>query len=128
MATEGSVYQRKDGRWVAQYTDAKGKTRYLYRKTKTEAKKALRQALKDRDDIEMYLDEWMDERRQTVSHRTWRVQESIIRCRVKPHIGSHRPSKLSGKDRRRSRSASGTFYAGSWIRTSENSPSRHLGE
>ena len=31
MATEGSVYQRKDGRWVGQYRDAKGKVRYLYR-------------------------------------------------------------------------------------------------
>jgi len=50
MTAEGSVYQRKDGRWVAQYRDARGKMRYLYRKTKTEAKKALREALKDRDD------------------------------------------------------------------------------
>jgi len=51
MTAEGSVYQRKsDGRWVAQYMDLKGKTRYLYRKTKTEAGKALRQALKYRDD------------------------------------------------------------------------------
>jgi len=50
MTAEGSVYQRKDGRWVAQYQDLKGKTRYLYRMTKTEARKALREALKDRDD------------------------------------------------------------------------------
>jgi integrase len=108
LTAEGSVYQRKsDGRWVAQYTDLKGKTRYLYRKTKTEAKKALRQALKDRDDgyvpadkltVCMYLDEWMDQRKNTVSFRTWRVQESIIRCRVIPHIGSQRLCKLSGKD------------------------------
>jgi hypothetical protein len=107
MATEGSVYQRKDGRWVAQYTDAKGKTRYLYRKTKAEAKKALREALKDRDDnfvpadkiiVGMYLNEWLDERRQIVSYRTWRVQESIIRCRVKPHIGPQRLCKLTGRD------------------------------
>jgi len=46
MTAEGSVYQHKDGRWVAQYTDARGKLRYLYRKTKTEARKVLRQALK----------------------------------------------------------------------------------
>ncbi len=45
MATEGSVYQRKDGRWCAQYRDAKDKVRYIYRKTKQEAKKALREAL-----------------------------------------------------------------------------------
>jgi hypothetical protein len=51
LTAEGSVYQRQsDGRWVAQYKDAKGKIRYLYRKTKGEARKALRQALKDRDE------------------------------------------------------------------------------
>ena len=57
MGTEGSVYQRKDRRWVAQYTDAKGKTRYLYRKTKGETKQALREALKDRDDIKKGYEE-----------------------------------------------------------------------
>ena len=31
MPTEGSVYLRKDGRYCAQYTDATGKARYLYR-------------------------------------------------------------------------------------------------
>src|SRR5215203_3530083 len=107
MATEGSVYQRRDGRWVAQYRDAKGKTRYLYRKTKGEAKKALREALRDRDEgfvpadkltVGLYLEEWMDERRNTVSGRTWRVQESMLRNRVKPHIGDVRLSKLSPAD------------------------------
>jgi len=107
MTAEGSVYQRKDGRWVAQYGDAKDKVRYIYRKTKAEAKKALREALQDRDDgfvpadrltVGMYLDEWMDERKNTVSARTWRVQESMLRNRVKPHIGDCRLFKLSSKD------------------------------
>src|SRR5215211_5552148 len=107
MATEGSVYQRKDGRWVAQYRDAKDKVRYIYRKTRAEAKKALREALQDRDDnivpadkltVGLYLDEWMEERRNTVSARTWRVQESMLRNRVKPHIGDKRLSRLSAKD------------------------------
>ncbi len=107
MASEGSVYKRNDGRWVAQYRDAKDKTRYIYRKTKAEAKKALRDALKDRDDgfvpadrltVGMYIDEWMEERKNTVSARTWRVQESIIRCRVKPHIGDTRFCKLAPAD------------------------------
>jgi len=107
MTAEGSVYQRKDGRWVAQYRDAKDKARYIYRKTKQDAKKALREALKDRDDgfvpadkltVGVYLDEWMDERRNTVSARTWRVQESIIRCQVKPHVGDKHVSKLSPSD------------------------------
>jgi integrase len=109
MATEGSVYQRKDGRWCAQYRDAKDKVRYIYRKTKAEAKKALREALQDRDDnivpadkltVGLYLDEWMDERKNTVSTRTWRVQESMLRNRVKPHIGDTRLCKLSPADLR----------------------------
>lgn len=107
MVSEGSIYQRKDGRWCAQYRDAKDKTRYLYRKTKAEVKKALREALKDRDDgfvpadrltVGLYIDECMEERRNTVSGRTWGVQESIIRCRVKPHIGDKRLCKLSPSD------------------------------
>ena len=43
MTAEGSVYQRKDGRWVAQYRDARDKVRYIYRKRKSEARKALRE-------------------------------------------------------------------------------------
>jgi integrase len=107
MTAEGSVYQRKDGRWVAQYKDARGKTRYIYRKTKAEAKKALREALRDRDDnivppdkmtVGIYLDEWLDERKNTVSLRTWRVQESILRRHVKPSVGTTKLAKLTGKD------------------------------
>lgn len=104
MTAEGSVYQRKDGRWVAQYRDAKDKSRYIYRKSKADARKALREALLDRDEgyvpadkltIDVYLEEWMEERKNTVSARTWRVQESMLRNRVKPHIGHVRLCKLS---------------------------------
>src|SRR5215211_1998758 len=108
MATEGSIYQRKsDGRWVAQYRDAKDKVRYIYRKSRQDAKTALREALQDRDEgfvpadkltVGQYLEEWMDERKNTVSYRTWRVQESMLRNRVKGHIGDKRLCKLSAKD------------------------------
>jgi integrase len=110
MASEGSVYQRKDGRWVAQYTDAKGKVRYLYRATKTEAKKALRQALADRDQnivppsrmtVGMYLDEWVEAIRGTISDRTFITQESIVRCRIKPHLGDKKLAKLTADDVRK---------------------------
>jgi integrase len=52
---ERSVYRRKDGRWVAQYRDARGKVRYVYRKSRGEAKKAQREALADRDEGVFYL-------------------------------------------------------------------------
>ena len=93
MATEDSVYQRKDSRWVAQYTDTRGKARYLYRKTKNDAKAALRAALKDRDDnfipaskmtVGAMLDEWLEEMRGTVTYRTWINQELIVRRHLKP--------------------------------------------
>jgi integrase len=111
LTTEGSVYRRKsDGRWVAQYRDANDKVRYIYRKTKAEAKKALREALQDRDDgyvpadeltVGKYLRDWMDERKSAVSARTWRTQESLLRNNVIVHIGDTRLSNLSPDDIRR---------------------------
>ena len=48
--SEGSVYQRgSDGRWVAEFTDNQGRRRYRYRPTRTAARQALREALKQRD-------------------------------------------------------------------------------
>jgi hypothetical protein len=74
--SEGSVFLRADGKWCAKYKDATGKWRYLYRKTKAEAKKALRQALKDRDEgiippskmtVGALLDEWIADIQNDVS-------------------------------------------------------------
>ena len=48
--SEGSVFQRKGGKFCAKYKGADGTWKYIYRKTKDEAKKELRQALKDRDE------------------------------------------------------------------------------
>src|SRR5829696_3988296 len=108
MTAEGSIYQRQsDGRWVAQYRDAKDKVRYIYRKTRQDAKRALREALADRDEgfvpaekmtVGLYLAEWMDERKNTISARTWRSQESMLRNRVTAHIGDCRLSGLAAKD------------------------------
>ena len=106
MVTEGSVYQRRDGRWCAQYTDARGKARYLCRKSKSEAKQALREALADRDDgiippskmtVAAMLDEWLEGIRDTVSYRTWLNQELIVRRHLKPHIGATKLARLDAK-------------------------------
>ncbi len=108
MAIEGSVYQRrKDGRWVAQYRDASGKVRYLYRKCKQEAKQALREALTDRDEgivppskmtVGTLLDEWLEDISGDVSRRTWVNQESIVRLHIKSTIGDKKLSRLDPKD------------------------------
>ena len=104
--SEGSVFQRADGRWAAKYRDASGKWRYLYRKSKSEARKALRQALKDRDEgvspttitVSAFLDSWLEDMRDAVSHRTWLNHESIVRLHLNPTIGAKKLAKLTPKD------------------------------
>ena len=79
MASESSVFQRADKKWCGKWKDADGKWRYLYRKTKQEAKQALRAALKNRYDnivpanqltLHDALDQWLDGMRDSVSIRT----------------------------------------------------------
>ncbi len=110
MASEGSVFQRADKKWCGKWKDASGKWRYLYRRTKAEAKTGLREALKDRDDniipadrltLNDALDAWLDEQRDRVSLRTWTNRESLVRMHVKPHpISTVRLTKLKADDLR----------------------------
>ena len=108
--SEGTVFQRSDGRWCAKYKDIRGRWRYLYRKTKAEAKKALRQALKDRDEgiiplskmpVGALLDEWLEDLQDDVSRRTWMTREGFVRNHIKPAIGTKRLSTLTSDDARR---------------------------
>jgi integrase len=108
--SEGSVFQRADKLWCAKYKDANGKWRYLYRKSKADVKKALRQALKARDEgiippskvtVGALLDEWLEEVRDDVSHRTWLHREGFVRLHIKPHIRTTKLAKLTSDDARR---------------------------
>ena len=97
--SEGSVFRRKDGRYVGKWKDATGKWCYLYRTSKGEARKALRQALKDRDEgiipaskttLNGLLDSWLEDMEGTVSRRTLENRECMVRVHIKPTIGSQR--------------------------------------
>jgi hypothetical protein len=49
---EGSIYRRKDGRWVGQYdlrTDHGNKTKYIYGKSRKEVATKLTNAMADKD-------------------------------------------------------------------------------
>jgi integrase len=104
--SEGSAFQRADGRWVAKYRNAGGRWRYVYRKSKGEARKALRQAFKDRDEgvspssmtVVAFLDSWLEGMRDLVSLRTWLNHEGIVRLHLKPTIGSKRLARLTPKN------------------------------
>jgi integrase len=108
--SEGTVFQRSDCRWCAKYKDAHGNWKYLYRKSKAEAKRALRQALKDRDEgiippakmsVANLLDEWLEDMQGDVSHRTWLNREGFVRLHIKATIGTTKLAKLTADDARK---------------------------
>src|SRR5215213_10806737 len=101
---EGSIYRRKDGLWVAQYTVGE-KSRYIYGKTRKDVAARLNKAIAERDSgivydsenlkVADYLDRWLDAIRDTLRERTWRRHEEITRLHLKPTIGSARLDKLN---------------------------------
>src|ERR687895_2200513 len=98
---EGSIYRRKDGRWVGQYTvyTATGpKYRYLYGKTRAAVAEKLTKAMADRDGglvfdagnltVGEYLDRWLsDSVGGTVRASTYERHEGIVRAHIKPSLG-----------------------------------------
>lgn len=98
---EGSIYRRKDGRWVGQYLvyTAKGpKYRYLYGKTRTDVSKRLTKAMADRDGgvvfdagkltLGEYLERWLsDSLKGTVRASTCERHEINVRVHISPALG-----------------------------------------
>jgi integrase len=101
---EGSIYRRKDGRWVGQY-DVDGKRRYIYGKTRKEVASKLTKAMAERDagmvfdalslSVGNYLDRWLDSRRDTLRRRTWVRYEEIVRLHLKPSLGVIKLDRVS---------------------------------
>lgn len=101
---EGSLYQRKDGRWVAAYT-ASGKQKYLYASTREEAAKKLRDTLSRMDrgeyiepsavTVEQWLNIWLREyAAPSVRASTYGAHEGIVRQHLIPVLGKHRLQAL----------------------------------
>lgn len=95
---EGSIYQRKDGRWVAKYRDeAMAKPQYLYGSTEAEVRRKLRDWKKQtargltackkvffRD----YADNWFYTFKQhSVENSSFDRYESIYLHHIKPVLG-----------------------------------------
>ncbi len=101
---EGSIYRRKDGRWVGQY-EVNGKRRYVYGKTRKDVAVRLTKVVAERDaglwfdseDLSLaeYMDRWLESLRGAVSHQTVRRHEELSRIHVKPGLGSTKLSKLN---------------------------------
>jgi integrase len=106
---EGSIYRRRDGRWVGQYLvhTAKGpQYRYLYGKTRAVVAEKLTRAMADRDSglifdagkvtVGDYLDRWLaDTVKGTVRTSTYERNEEIVRLHIKPSLGQVGLKKLT---------------------------------
>jgi integrase len=98
---EGSIYQRRDGRWVGQYlvyTDSGPKYRYIYGKTRADVSKKLTKAMADRDvgfvfdagslSVGEYMARWLlDSVKGTVRISTYERHEQLFRGHIRPALG-----------------------------------------
>ena len=106
---EGSVYQRKDGRWVGQYLvylPSGPKYRYIYAKTRKEAAEKLTKAMADRnggivfDDENLtlsdFLDIWLSDCvKDTIRVSTFERYKSIVELHISPALGRLRLKALT---------------------------------
>lgn len=102
---EGTISQRKDGRWEAKISLDNGKRKAYYGSTRKEVSDKLKIALRDQQQgllvtgpsqtVEQYLTRWLeDSARQTVRPRTYECYALSVR-RLTPHLGKVRLSALT---------------------------------
>ncbi|MBO0792087.1 MAG: site-specific integrase [Ktedonobacteraceae bacterium] len=103
---EGSIFRRKDGRWVASITLEGGKKKSFYGKTRKEVQEKLRVALHQQQEgtlittpqqtVKQYLHYWLEEvQRESIRDRTYERYEEIVRLHLVPTLGSHPLQKLT---------------------------------
>lgn len=109
---EGTLYQRPDGKWMAQldlgWRDGKRVRRSLYAPTRREVVEKLKSARRaidagltptsDRMTVAAYLADWLDATRATVRPSTWQRYRGMVRTHHVPHLGRVPLSKLTPGD------------------------------
>jgi integrase len=106
---EGSIYQRADGRWVAQFRDQQtGKRKYLYGQRRADVARKLAAALHaqeqgipatdERLTVAEFLRRWLAAVQPSLKAKTYEGYESIVRVRIAPRIGAKRLNRLSPLD------------------------------
>lgn len=97
---EGSVYQRKDGRWVATVYDDTGKLRILYARTEKDAlakkRKAMREGLPTGKPITLGV--WLGNWQQGLQLRSSTTKDYASKCRrITEALGKVRLDRLSAE-------------------------------
>lgn len=105
---EGSIYQRRDGRWTASITIGGNKRKYIYGKTRREVQEKMKVALRDQQQgmlvtspqqtVEQYLKQWLETHKPSIRIRTYERYEQIVRIHLIPNIGRIQLQKLSAID------------------------------
>jgi len=103
---EGSIYQRKDGRWVAQITLEGRKRLYRYGETRKEAHEKLQKALHERKQgmlatgpqqtFNTYLPQWLNEvHKPAIRLATYVKYRVIVNRHLLPALGHMQVQKLT---------------------------------
>src|SRR5688500_6051279 len=106
---EGSIYQRKDERWVSEvqlgYSNGKRERKFVYGKTRAEVADKLTDVLNrhkqglpiigNKQTAKQFLEQWLEDCiKPTVRLSTYLSYEQQIRLRIIPEIGHIKLSKL----------------------------------
>ena len=108
-SNEGSIYQRKDGRWVgsvhAGYKGGQRRRKHFYGATRQEVAKKLTGALKAHQDglpvvaevqtVKDFLANWLENVKPSLRDQTHSTYEIVLRLHAVPYLGHHRLARLS---------------------------------
>lgn len=96
---EGTVFQRKDGRWVAQVRLDNGKMKQTYCKSEKDAYVMLRKALHEKEQgtlltgpqqtLKVYLEQWLEQihKLSTIRISTYNMYRIVIYKHIVPVLG-----------------------------------------
>ncbi len=95
---EGSIYQRKDGRWAAAITLENRKRRTFYGETRREVQEKLKKALHEQQQgmlaigpqqtLKTYLNHWLEQVcKLTMKPNTYKGYRSVVNCHLIPSLG-----------------------------------------
>ncbi len=102
---EGSIFQRKDGRWVAQITLENGEIKQYYRKSQQDALKVLRKAQLEqeqgrlatgpRQTVRQYLEYWLEIHQATLKLSTCALYRRHLDNHILPGLGHYQLQSLT---------------------------------
>jgi integrase len=102
---EGSIYQRKDGRYVGSFRQENGKRKYVYGETKAQAREKLRVTMHEykqgtlvvgsNQTLKQFLDQWLQAKRMELKDGTYRYYQSYVEQHIVPALGHLKLQKVN---------------------------------